>query len=163
VGWDHVQLGNYQRALSYCGKALKLQRESGNRLGEAATLDSLGYCCHQIGHYSQAVAYYQQALPAYADAGDRYFRAQTLIHLGETHQANEDQEATRDVWQEALAILNDLHHPDAALIRAKLRDLTAATPCRATDFPRARRGGPGDRQTGSVTVDAPRCQRRPRT
>jgi DNA-binding SARP family transcriptional activator/tetratricopeptide (TPR) repeat protein/transcriptional regulator with XRE-family HTH domain len=131
VGWDNAQLGNYQRALSYCGKALKLHRRSGNRLGEATTLDSLGYCCHQVGDYSQAVAYYQQALPAYADAGDRYLLAETLIHLGETHQSSQDQEATRDVWQQALAILNDLHHPDAALIGAKLRDLTAATalPC----------------------------------
>jgi DNA-binding SARP family transcriptional activator/tetratricopeptide (TPR) repeat protein/transcriptional regulator with XRE-family HTH domain len=128
VGWDNAQLGNYQRALSYCGKALKLHRESGNRLGEAATLDSLGYCCHQAGHYSQAIAYYRQALPAYADAGDRYLRAQTLIHLGETHRANGDQEATRDVWLQALAILSDLHHPDAAPIRAKLHDLTAPTP-----------------------------------
>jgi DNA-binding SARP family transcriptional activator/transcriptional regulator with XRE-family HTH domain/Tfp pilus assembly protein PilF len=131
VGWDNALLGNYQRALSYCGKALKLHRESGNRLGEAATLDSLGYCCHQTGHYSQALAYYQQALPAYADAGDRYLRAQTLIHIGETHQATGDQEATRDLWQQALAILSDLHHPDAAPIRAKLHDLTAPTalPC----------------------------------
>jgi tetratricopeptide (TPR) repeat protein/transcriptional regulator with XRE-family HTH domain len=133
VGWDNAQLGNYQRALSYCGKALKLQRESGNRLGEAATLDSLGYCCHQVGRYSQAIAYYEQALPAYADAGDRYLRAQTLIHLGETHRANGDQEATSDFWQQALAILSDLHHPDAAPIRAQLHDLTAAAP---TPLPR---------------------------
>ena len=126
VGWDNAQLGNYQRALSYCGKALKLQRETGNRLGEAATLDSLGYCCYQVGHYSQAIAHYEQALPAYADAGDRYLRAQTLIHLGETHRANGDQEATRDFWQQALAVLSDLHHPDAAPIRARLHDLTAS-------------------------------------
>jgi tetratricopeptide (TPR) repeat protein/transcriptional regulator with XRE-family HTH domain len=126
VGWDNAQLGNYQRALSYCGKALRLHRTAGNRLGEAATLDSLGYCCHRAGRYAQAVAYYQQALPAYADVGDRYLRAQTLIHLGETHQANGDREATRDFWQQALAILSDLHHPDAAPIRANLHDLTAA-------------------------------------
>jgi tetratricopeptide (TPR) repeat protein len=94
------------------------------------TLDSLGYCCHQAGRHSQAVTYYQQALRAYTDAGERYFRAQTLIHLGETHQANRHHEATRDLWQQALAILDDLHHPDAAPIRAKLRDLTTPAPCR---------------------------------
>jgi DNA-binding SARP family transcriptional activator/Tfp pilus assembly protein PilF len=127
IGWISAQLGNYQRALSYCEKALELHRTSGDRLGEAATLDSLGYCCHQIGRYSQAVAYYQQALRAYADVGDRYLQAQTLIHFGETHQVNGHQEATRDLWQQALAILNDLHHPDAAPIRARLRDLTGAT------------------------------------
>jgi DNA-binding SARP family transcriptional activator/tetratricopeptide (TPR) repeat protein len=129
VGWDNALLGKYQRALSYCEKALELHRKSGNRLGEALALDTLGYCCHQAGRYSQAVAYYRQALPAYADAGDRYLRAQTLIHLGETHQANGHHEATRDLWQQALTILDDLHHPEAAPIRTKLHDLTAPAPC----------------------------------
>jgi tetratricopeptide (TPR) repeat protein len=93
-------------------------------------LDSLGYCCHQADRYNEAVAYYQQALRAYTDADDRYFRAITLIHLGETHQANGHHEATLDLWQQALKILDDLQHPDAAPIRAKLHDLTAPAPCR---------------------------------
>jgi DNA-binding SARP family transcriptional activator/tetratricopeptide (TPR) repeat protein len=130
VGWGNAQLGNYRQALSYCGKALELHRTSGNRLGEAVTLDSLAYCCHQAGRYSQAVAYYQQALSAYADVSDRYLRAQTLIRLGETHQANGHPEATPDAWQQALAILDDLHHPDAAPIRAKLHHLTTPAPRR---------------------------------
>ena len=95
---------------------------NGNRLGEAATLDSLGYCHHQAGRHRQAVTVYQQALSAYADAGDRYFRAHTLIRLGETHQASGNPQATREAWRQALAILDDLHHDDAAPIRAKLRD-----------------------------------------
>jgi DNA-binding SARP family transcriptional activator/tetratricopeptide (TPR) repeat protein/transcriptional regulator with XRE-family HTH domain len=139
VGWDNAQLGHYQRALGYCKEALELHRASGNRIGEATTLDSLGYCCHQAGHYSQAIAYYQQALRAYADTNDRYLRAQTLIRLGETRQANGNQEATRDLWQQALAILSDLHHPDAAPIRAKLDELTAQ-PGPESDLACARRG-----------------------
>jgi DNA-binding SARP family transcriptional activator/tetratricopeptide (TPR) repeat protein len=130
VGWDNALLGNYQQALSYCSKALELHHKSGNRFGEALTLDSLGYCCHRADRYNEAVAYYQQALRAYADADDRYFRAITLIHLGETHQANGHREATLDVWQQALTILDDLKHPDAALTRAKVYDLTAPAPCR---------------------------------
>jgi len=129
VGWDNALLGNYQRALSFCSKALELHHKSGNRLGEALTLDSLGYCCHHADRYNEAVAYYQRALRAYADADDRYFRAVTLIHLGETHQANGHHEATLDLWQQALTILDDLQHPDAAPTRAKLHDLTAPAPC----------------------------------
>jgi DNA-binding SARP family transcriptional activator len=125
VGWDNALLGNYQRALSYCWKALELHHKSGNRFGEALTLDSLGYCCHHADRHKEAVAYYQQALRAYADADDRYFSAITLIHLGETQQANGHHEATLDLWQRALTILDDLQHPDATPIRAKLHDLTA--------------------------------------
>ena len=130
IGWDNALLGNYRQALSYCSKALELHHKSGNRFGEALTLDSLGYCCHQADRYNEAVAYYQQALRAYADADDRYFRAITLIHLGEAHQANGHHEATLDLWQQALTIFDDLQHPDAALTRAKLHDLTAPAPCR---------------------------------
>ncbi len=129
VGWDNALLGNYQQALSYCWKALELHHKSGNRFGEALTLDSLGYCCHHADRYNEAVAYYQQALRAYADADDRYFSAITLIHLGETHQANGRHEATLDLWQQALTILDDLQHPDATPLRAKLHHLTATAPC----------------------------------
>jgi hypothetical protein len=34
-----------------------------------------------------------------------------------------DIETSRDVWQQALAILGDLKHPDATDVRAKLADL----------------------------------------
>jgi tetratricopeptide (TPR) repeat protein len=43
VGWDYALLGNNQRALRYCNKALELHRGAGNRFGEALTLDSLGF------------------------------------------------------------------------------------------------------------------------
>jgi DNA-binding SARP family transcriptional activator/tetratricopeptide (TPR) repeat protein len=137
AGWHNAHLGNYQQALSYCGKALELHRKTDNQVGEALTLDSLAYCCHQAGDYGQAVAYYQQALRAYTAAGDRYFRALTLIHLGEAHLATGHREATSDAWQQALAILDDIHYPDAAPIRAKLHDLTAPAPppsCAAASY-----------------------------
>jgi DNA-binding SARP family transcriptional activator/tetratricopeptide (TPR) repeat protein len=121
VGWYSALLGDSQDALRYCGQALELHRETGNRFEEATTLDSLGYCCHQAGHHAQAAAYYRQALRAYADAGDRYYRAQTLIHLGETQHASGHRRAGRDAWLQALAILDDLHHPDARPVRARLR------------------------------------------
>jgi DNA-binding SARP family transcriptional activator len=120
VGWYHARLGNHQPALRHCQLALALHRELGHRFGEGITLDSLGYICHQTGRYDQAAAYYQHALHAYADAGDHYYQAQTLIHLGETHQNQGEPEAARQSWQQALAILNELNHPEASQLRARL-------------------------------------------
>jgi tetratricopeptide (TPR) repeat protein len=126
VGWDYALLGDSQRALGYCAKALELHRETGNRFGEAMTLDSIGYCHHRAGRHTEAIAHYQQALSAYADAGDRYLRAHTLIRLGESHRAREHHEAGRDLWRQALTILEDLHHPDAESLRARLAGVTVA-------------------------------------
>jgi len=84
-----------------------------DRFGEAATLDSLGYCHHQAGRHRQAVTFYEHALDTYADIGERYYRAHTLIRLGETRQASGNPRAARDHWQQAAQLLDDLHHPDA--------------------------------------------------
>jgi tetratricopeptide (TPR) repeat protein len=116
-------LGNNRQAFSYCRKALEMHRDLGDRLGEAATLDSLGYCCQQAGRHHQAIEFYQQALTVYTAAGDRYCRVPTLVRLGETYRASGNSEATRDLWQQALAILDGVRDPGAGLIRAKLRTM----------------------------------------
>jgi len=120
IGWDYALLGHNDRALSHCNKALELHRETGDRFGEAITLDSLGYCQHRAGRHSRAVAFYEQALDAYADVDDRYYRAHTLIRLGETHQASGNPHAAHDNWQQAVQILDNLHHPDAKAVWARL-------------------------------------------
>jgi DNA-binding SARP family transcriptional activator/tetratricopeptide (TPR) repeat protein len=124
IGWDYALLGDSKRAQSYCTKALELHRQTGNRLGEATTLDSLGYCSFQLGNYRHAIALYRQALGAYADVGDHYYRAQTLVRLGETHLAEGEPQAARTAWEQALQVLESLHHNDAGPVQARLQDLT---------------------------------------
>jgi hypothetical protein len=46
-----------------------------------------------------------------------------LDHLGDTRHGAGDPRAARGAWQQALAILDDIHHPDAETIRAKLSRL----------------------------------------
>jgi len=55
-----------------------------------------------------------------SDIGERYYRAHTLIRLGETRQASGNPRAARDHWQQAAQLLDDLHHPDAETVRARL-------------------------------------------
>jgi DNA-binding SARP family transcriptional activator len=128
VGWCRAQLGDHAQALTYCGQALNLHQQLGNREGQAATWDSLGYAHHHLGHYSQAVDCYQQALTLHRDLGYRYYGARTLARLGDTHHAAGNPTAAHITWQDALSILRDLHHPDADLIRSKLRRFTWSLP-----------------------------------
>jgi hypothetical protein len=45
----------------------------------------------------------------------------TLVRLGETYRASGNSEATRDLWRQALAILDGVRDPGAGLVRAKLK------------------------------------------
>ncbi|MFI9531345.1 ATP-binding protein [Micromonospora rosaria] len=123
VGWQHAQLGNHRQALRYCHQALALQQELGNRAGEAAAWDSIGYAHHHLGQHAQAITCYQHSLDLSRDVGARYSETEVLVHLGDTHLAAGDPEAARIVWQQALTILDDLQHPDAGEVHAKIEKL----------------------------------------
>jgi predicted negative regulator of RcsB-dependent stress response len=56
----------------------------------------------------------------FEEEGDRYFQAVVLDHLGDAHHAAGDSTAARDAWQLALRILDELGHPDAGRVRAKI-------------------------------------------
>jgi DNA-binding SARP family transcriptional activator/tetratricopeptide (TPR) repeat protein len=132
IGWQHAQLGHAAEALSYCGQALGLQRELGDRLGQAATLDSLGYIHRQLGDQEQAVTCYQRAVELCAALGASYYQADALSHLGDLHAAAGEHGPARASWLRALAILDELRHPKAAQLRAKLGALAVASSVPAT-------------------------------
>jgi tetratricopeptide (TPR) repeat protein len=120
VGWCHAMAGHHALALEYCQQAVDLQRQIGDRHNEAASWDSVGFAHHHLGQYGEAIACYRRALGFYAEIGDRQSRADTLDHLGDTQQASGAPAEARQSWRQALTILEDLHHPDADRIRAKL-------------------------------------------
>ncbi|MBV9451048.1 MAG: tetratricopeptide repeat protein [Streptosporangiaceae bacterium] len=120
IGWLHGLLGDYGKTVNHCRRALALHRELGNRRGAAATLDSLGYAYHHLGRHGQAVTCYERSLDLFRELADRSNEAEILTHLGDAHHAAGQSRQARDAWHQALAILDDLHHPDAAQVRARL-------------------------------------------
>jgi DNA-binding SARP family transcriptional activator len=127
VGWCHAQMGNCQQALTWCQQAIALHQELGDAYGQAATSswDSLGYAHYQLGDYVQAASCFQVAVRLFGQFGDRCGQAWALAHLGDARFAVGSAETAREAWQQALAILDDLRHPDAGPVRAKLRQLDA--------------------------------------
>jgi DNA-binding SARP family transcriptional activator len=120
VGWCHAQLGDHAQALLHCEQALTLLQELDDRAGEAATWDSIGFAHHQLGHHARAVECYHRALALSRELGARYDEADILHQLGDIHHATGDLTAATAAWAEGLAILDDLDHPDADRLRAKL-------------------------------------------
>jgi DNA-binding SARP family transcriptional activator/tetratricopeptide (TPR) repeat protein len=125
IGWWHLMLGNYEQGLAACQDAIELipcTDDLSLRFVQAATLDTIGYAHHHLGHYGDAVARYQEALHAYQSLGELKLQATILDHLGDTCLVAADPAAARDAWRQALAIFDDLSHPGAAQVRAKIRD-----------------------------------------
>ena len=120
VGWNHIRLGHPDRGQMYCRQALTLCQRLGVRLGEADSWHSLGRASYHLGQHDEAAASYDRALRIFRELGQRYREAQALEHLGDTRHASGDRPGARHAWQQALHLLEDLQHPDADLLRAKL-------------------------------------------
>jgi tetratricopeptide (TPR) repeat protein len=104
----------------HCEEALSLHRELGPGIVQATAWDSLGYAHHHLGDHPTAIACYNEALGLFRDLGDRYSEAQTLARLGDTHAAADNPDDARAAWLQAAMILDDIDHPDAKEVRAKL-------------------------------------------
>jgi DNA-binding SARP family transcriptional activator/tetratricopeptide (TPR) repeat protein len=120
VGWCHGLLGDYQQAGAFCRQALTLSAETGDRRLEGAAWDSVGYAEHHLGNLAEATACYQHARSIFRESGDRFNEADTLARLGDSRHAAGQLAEARNAWQQALATLQDLQHPDADKVRAKL-------------------------------------------
>jgi DNA-binding SARP family transcriptional activator/tetratricopeptide (TPR) repeat protein len=125
LGWCHAELHNSDEAIAYCRQALTIHRELGDRHGQATTLDTLGYASHHLGQYDQANFFFRQALELCDEGGDRDARAEILIHFGDVEHEAGHIEGAVHAWQKALDILEEMHLPDADLVRAKLKKTKA--------------------------------------
>jgi DNA-binding SARP family transcriptional activator/tetratricopeptide (TPR) repeat protein len=129
VGWLQAHLGDPEQTLTACERALTLFQEIDDHSGAAATWESLGYAHHRLGHHPQAITCYQQTVELYRErVGDRYYNALALNRIAETHHATSNLEAARDFWLQAIAILDDIKHPDAASVRSRLAALDITCP-----------------------------------
>jgi len=118
-----THLGEYQEALTCCQAAIAVHRElaeKADKYGMAETLRALGDTYRYLGNSPQAIDCHRQALELNRQLGDHYTEAETLTRLGDDYEAAAEPAAAQDAWRQAVAILHDLHHPDAALILAKL-------------------------------------------
>jgi DNA-binding SARP family transcriptional activator len=120
VGWFHAKLGNYPQALIFCQQALDMHHQGSNRTDEGAAWDSLGYIHHHLGHFAEAADCYSHSVGIFRDIGDRFNAADSLTRLGDAYHAAGDQAAARGTWEQALSLLSDLRHPDAAQVQARL-------------------------------------------
>jgi predicted ATPase len=74
--------GEWAEARALQEQSLALHRETGNRLGVAATLVNLGNVALDLNDYERAGALYEESLALYRELGDRSGTAVALNNLG---------------------------------------------------------------------------------
>jgi tetratricopeptide (TPR) repeat protein len=127
VAWSHALVGNYQQARAFCERSLALIAKLGGCHFEGDVWDTLGYIEFHLGDFSRAADHFEFALTLCHDRGDRGTEAAILTHVGNArHAVGELPQACR-AWQQALAIYDDLQHPYAGQVRAKLASLEASS------------------------------------
>jgi tetratricopeptide (TPR) repeat protein len=121
--------GHYRTALGHAEQALQLFQATGHQAGLGPALNSVGWCHIQLGDFQQARTFCREAIAANHEAGnlnneaaawDSLGEAEALTHLGDNCQAVGDLTEAREAWQQALGILDDLRHPNADGVRARL-------------------------------------------
>jgi hypothetical protein len=100
----------------------------------------------RVGTILAAAAAYSRAATLFGDLGDGYYQAAALRSLGRSQQAAGDLTAARSAGRAALAVLEQLHHPEAADLRA---ELAGGTPWRRSAV-RINRSTPTGRRTDDL-------------
>ncbi|MFF0204852.1 ATP-binding protein [Streptomyces sp. NPDC005017] len=117
--WE--RLGEHTVALGHARRALDLYTRLGHLDGQAGILIGMGRAEQGLGRPDAAIGHYELSLDLDRALGDRYREAHALDHLADAHaELGRDKEATA-LRQEALGLFEELHHPDAEQVRARLR------------------------------------------
>ena len=70
IGIIYMDQVNYEQALEYYDKNLKICQEIGDKSGMASSYNNIGIIYHEQGNYEQALAYYQKILKIYLEIAD---------------------------------------------------------------------------------------------
>jgi DNA-binding SARP family transcriptional activator/tetratricopeptide (TPR) repeat protein/DNA-binding XRE family transcriptional regulator len=120
IGWELAHLGDLKTALDHCEQALALHQRIGPSSGLADVWDSLGLVHRGLGHPDEALSCYEKAARAAGEVGTRYKQATAMVSLGDVCQEVGKTGRARSAWRHALAILEDLDHPEAEQVRERL-------------------------------------------
>jgi len=126
AGRLYALTGEYDQALAHCERALALFRKSCNPGEAAETLAGIGFIHRERGDLVKARSFYEQAVAASRELGELFGEARSLDGLGDTLLAAGDADTARAAWIAALKIVDDMSHPLADQLQAKIAGLTVS-------------------------------------
>jgi CHAT domain-containing protein/tetratricopeptide (TPR) repeat protein len=114
----------YLQAIEYYQRSLDNHQNTGNRYGEASSLNNLGNIYNLLGEYSPAINYYKQSLKIQQEIGNRSGEAESLNALGSIYDSMGEYLQAIDCHQQCLNIHQKISHLGG--IATSWRDLGSA-------------------------------------
>ena len=71
LGVAYATLGQVERAIGYCERAMEIDRRIGDQRGQAIDLGILGRCYNVLGQTARAINYHEQSLAIFREISDR--------------------------------------------------------------------------------------------
>lgn len=104
-GYLHSEAGRTAEAEADLRQALALQRRTGDRRGEAVTLNGLGLLRQRQGRVAEARQSFEQAVALFAALGEHPNEAAALTNLGGLWADHGDPEAAETAFERAITAL----------------------------------------------------------
>ena len=82
LGIAYYSLGDFQKAIEYHERHLKISKEMGNRAGEGIAYGNLGNAYDCLGDFQKAIEYHERQLKILKEVGDRAGERIAYCHLG---------------------------------------------------------------------------------
>lgn len=102
LGVHHALLGRIPEALEYYRRALRIQKQLGNRRGEGSSLGNIGCCLKDMGRIDEALEAFNEAAAISREAGNLRSLAVVLTNLAALHEENGDHHTAADCYRESL-------------------------------------------------------------
>ncbi|HEX8127983.1 MAG TPA: tetratricopeptide repeat protein, partial [Pyrinomonadaceae bacterium] len=100
--------GDYEKALEYYNRSLKIKEEIGNRLGIANSLHQIGNIHYLRGDYDKALEYYDRSLKMAEELGDQSGIAGSIHQIGLIHENRGDYDKALEYYDRSLKMAEEL-------------------------------------------------------
>ncbi len=99
-----MRLNQYAEARAILNESLPIYQALGDRAGEAAALQSIGYASFSQDEYATAIDVYNRALTLARAEGARGLEASVVYNIGQVYYHLGDYQKALDLYTEALAV-----------------------------------------------------------
>ena len=107
-GVSYAIRGNYEEALIYYKKSLKIKEKIGNQKGIANSLNNIGDIYKKQGDYGEALMFYKKSLHIFKETGDKRGISNSLSNIGDIYYKQGDYDQALNYYKKSIKIKKDI-------------------------------------------------------
>ncbi|NTV66733.1 MAG: tetratricopeptide repeat protein [Chlorobaculum sp.] len=108
TGKQYHHLADYDTALDYLKRSLKIRQEIGDKSGEGTTLNNISQIFKARGDYDTALDYLKRSLKIQQEIGDKSGEGTTLNNISQIFKARGDYDTALEYLKRSLKIIQEI-------------------------------------------------------